>query len=387
MNNYVKISIIGRNPKLYIKRCILNKFWYSDYKELSYKKVELKLKYEDYLTLLNKNSIYKLKIERVYGPIKYKKIIKENFSFFISFLLSLLLLFIISNLTFKIDIVHSDEKIRELVKQELKNNGISRFKFVPSFDNRKKIINKILLENKKKLEWLEIERKGSILIVKVTERKNNKEQESKEPRHIIAKKSGIIMKIEASSGEILKKKNDYVYKGETIISGDIIKDETVKGQVRATGKVYAETWYMVNVKYPLNYKQTIYLDETKNNVIINFFNKSFSLRKNYADLHLDNKITLIKSKIFPFAVNIEKQRKTKVKTQKYSTKQAINKAEELALKKIKSKLSKEEYIISKKTLNFTKNNSTIELDVFFKIYENITYYKKVDKSLLDNKEE
>lgn len=144
---------------------------------------------------------------------------------------------------------------------------------------------------------------------------------------------------------------------------------------------------MVNVKYPLNYKQTIYLDETKNNVIINFFNKSFSLRKNYADLHLDNKITLIKSKIFPFAVNIEKQRKTKVKTQKYSTKQAINKAEELALKKIKSKLSKEEYIISKKTLNFTKNNSTIELDVFFKIYENITDYKKVDKSLLDNKEE
>ena len=138
MNNYVKISIIGRNPKLYIKRCILNKFWYSDYKELSYKKFELKLKYEDYLTLLNKNSTYKLKIERVYGPIKYKKIIKENFSFFISFILSFLLLFIISNLTFKIDIVHSDEKIRELVKQELKNNGISRFKFVPSFDNRKK---------------------------------------------------------------------------------------------------------------------------------------------------------------------------------------------------------------------------------------------------------
>ena len=57
------------------------------------------------------------------------------------------------------------------------------------------------------------------------------------------------------------------------------------------------------------------------------------------------------------------------------------------MKKIKSKLSKEEYIISKKTLNFTKNNSTIELDVFFKIYENITDYKKVDKSLLDDKEE
>lgn len=387
MNNYVKISITGRNPKLYLKRRILNKVWYSNYKELSYNKIELKLKYEDYLNFFNKSSIYQIKIEKLYGPIKYEKMIKENFTFLISFILGLLLLFTLSNTIFEIDIIHNDEKIRNLVKLELEENNISKFRFVPTFSKRTKIIEKILSKNKNDLEWLEIERQGSRLIVKVTERKENEEQESNEPRHIVAKKSGIIMKIEASEGEILKKKNDYVYEGETIISGDIIKDDTVKGQVRATGKVYAETWYLVNVKYPLYYKQTIYLDEVKNNVIINFLNEKFSLRKNYADMHLDNKITLVESKIFPFSINIEKQRKTKVKNEKYSIKQATEKAEELALKKIKSKLNDDEYIISKKSLNFTSNNSTIELDVFFKVYEDITDYKEVDKSLLNKKEE
>ena len=67
-------------------------------------------------------------------------------------------------------------------------------------------------------------------------------------------KSGIIIKVEAEQGVILKKKNDYVSQGETIISGDIIKDETVKGQVKAKGTVYAETWYKVHVSYPLIYK-------------------------------------------------------------------------------------------------------------------------------------
>lgn len=383
MNNYVRIRITGRNTKMFIKRFLINqKINYHGYKELNFKQVELNISYQDYLKISKKSSIYEVNIVKLYGPIFLLNYIKSNLSFIISFIISLVLLYFISNFAFEVNVIHNDSNIRKLVYEELSNHGIDKYKIIPSFKKRRLIISDIIKNNKNKIEWLEIERSGSKLIVKVTERKINKKENIISNRHIVAKKSGIIMKIEAQDGVILKKKNDYVAKGEIIVSGDIIKDETVKGQVVANGSVYAETWYSVNVSYPLYYEEVTYLDEIKNNVIINFLSKSFSLKKNYVSSYLEKKRFLIKDKVFPFSIRMEKQRKTKVKKETLSIQKAILKAETMAEKKIKAKLSKDEYIISKKTLNFSSNESRIIVDVFFKVYEDITDYQDVDPNLL-----
>ena len=312
MNSYVNISIVGKNPKLFIKRYVLNQISFEDFKEVSHKHVTIKISYDDYLKLLSKNKTYEIYINQKYGIVKYTSYIKENYTFVISLIIGFLFLFLISNTILEIDVIHSNSSLRNLIYDELKDNNISCFRFIPSFKKRKKIINKIVNDNKDKIEWLEIERHGSKLTVKVTERKLNKEKEYDKPRHIVAKKDGVIMKIEASNGVILKKKNDYVSKGETIVSGDIIKDETVKGQVRAVGCVYAEVWYLVTIEYPLYYEEVIYLNDVKQNIIVSFMKKEASLRKNYATNYLEHKNILIKEKIFPFSIRMEKQRKTKV---------------------------------------------------------------------------
>ncbi len=381
-NSYVRLRIEGKNPDLFFKLYVINKI---SYKNLKRRKgvLELTVKYEDYLFLENKKGIYNIYVIKEYGLIKYKNFILKNISLVIAFIISLIYLFVISNMAFNIDVIHNDKEIRALVYDELQKNGISKYHFIPSFKKRRKILDKIVKENKDELEWLEIERKGSILNVKVTERIMNKKEESTKPRHIIAKKSGVIMSITASHGEILKKKNDYVNEGEILISGDIIKDETVKGQVRAEGSVYAETWYLVNVSYPLNYEETIYLSKVKNNLILSIFGHDVPLFKNYSKNYIENSKTIVKDKIFPFEIRIEKQRKIKVNKQKYTEKQALSKAIEVASKKIEKKLGSDEYIIDKKALNFTMNDSTIEVEVFFKVCENITAYKDVDESLLN----
>lgn len=379
---YVKIRVTGKNPKLFLKRYIINKIKYDKYKKINRNEITFRISYENYLYLKEKESMYDIVVVRYYGLIKYFIIFKNNFSFIICFIFSIVFLIFISSVCFDLEIVHNDSKIRNLVKEELNSYGIKRFSLIPNFSKRKKIINKILKDNKEDLEWLEIERLGSKLVVKITERKINKKQEQIENRHIVAKKSGIIKKIEASSGVIVKKKNDYVEQGDIIVSGDIIKDETVKGQVVAKGVVYAETWYNVKVEYPLYYEEVRYLDEMKNNYILDFLNKSFSLKKNYTSSYLEKKKTLIKDKIFPFEISMEKQRKTKVIKQILTSDEAIKKAQEVAEKKIESFLDSDEYIISKKTLNFTSNDSKIIVDVFFKVYENITDYRQTDPSLL-----
>lgn len=380
MNSIVRIRITGKNSRLFIRRYIINKkINYSKYKEINYKQVELNISYNDYLDLVDKKTIYDIKVISIYGPLFLITYIKNNISFIVSIIISLLFLYLISNTAFSIKVIHNDKNIRNLVYDELKFYKIDKFKIIPSYNKRVKIINKILENNKDKLEWLEIERKGSKIIVKVTERKINKKEETFENRHIVAKKSGIITKIEASSGMILKKVNDYVSKGDIIVSGDIIKDDVVKGQVISKGLVYAEVWYKVDVNYPLYYEEVTYLNKIKNNIILSFFNEEISLKKNYVSSYLEKKNILVKNKIFPFSIRLEKQRKTLVKKESLDTKEAINKAMDLAAKKIESKLKDDEYIISKKTLNFSSDGSKILVSVFFKVYEDITDYKLCDE--------
>ena len=64
-------------------------------------------------------------------------------------------------------------------------------------------------------------------------------------------------------------------------------------------------------------------------------------------------------------------------------KEAIKKAELEAEKKISIKLDDDEHIISKKTLNYQTKKSKIIIEVFFKVYENITDYKEVDPIIVE----
>ena len=196
-------------------------------------------------------------------------------------------------------------------------------------------------------------------------------------RDIIARKSGIIKKIICSEGEILKKENDYVSFGDVIISGNIMKDEEVKQSVAAKGKVYAEVWYDVKVEYPLNHKELIYLNDESYNINISFINKKHKLRKNYEQSIYSNKLQ-ISDRVGLIKYSIDKERKTKYINQKLSTSKAKDMAVLLATKKISKQLTKDEHIISKKTLKFYDNGSKIEVEVFFKVYENITDYKNIE---------
>lgn len=138
MNSYVKIKVTGKNIKLFLKRYIINKISYKEYKNISYKEVSLKISYEDYLNLLSKKNIYKIEVIKFYGLIKYVYFIKHNLSFLVSLSISIIFLFIISNVVFKIDVIHNEDSIRNLIKEELTDKGIKTYSLVPNFNKRKK---------------------------------------------------------------------------------------------------------------------------------------------------------------------------------------------------------------------------------------------------------
>ena len=107
-------------------------------------------------------------------------------------------------------------------------------------------------------------------------------------------------------------------------------------------------------------------------------NKKYKLRKNYDQIN-NKRYILYENKILPVEVYITKSQKKKVVYKKLSKKEALKLAISKGESEIKNKLSKGEYIIDKNTLNFYVEDSKIVVDIFFKVYENITDYEYIMK--------
>lgn len=377
-NSYYELKIEGKDVKRFIKQ-LYNMHIYLENIEIKDKIAYVKVDKENYKKIKKIKTIYKIKIIKLYGLNKLKDIIYKHNIFFISIIIGIIFLNLLCNIVFEIEIDTENKEIYNLVIKELKNKGIKKYTFIKNFSERQKIVESILEENKESLEWLEIERKGVKYIVRVEERIIKKEKDECTPRNIIAKKDGIILSITSSSGEVLKTINDYVKKGDILISGIITKNDEEKNRVCAIGKVYAETWYQVTVEVPYNYKEIIYTKEYKKNLSITIFNKRYSLFSDYNDFITKEKI--IKNNIIPIKISLENNQKIIKIDQIYTNEELDLKAIEISRQKLMSILKDESTILLEKKLKTNPKNSTIEVVIFFKVKEDITEYQNIEKEI------
>ena len=162
------------------------------------------------------------------------------------------------SIIFDIEIIYNDKETREFLKQELKNYGIKEKTFKKSYNQIEKIKEDLINRYKDRIEWIEIETKGTKYIVRIEKRIIKAKEEKLHNRSIIAKKDAIIKEIKAEHGQIIKEINSYVKKGDIIISGNIMDNETIKNTIPAEGIVFGETWYEISVTYPFVYQETKY---------------------------------------------------------------------------------------------------------------------------------
>ena len=341
--------------------------------------IYIKVYKEDYKHILEYKSIYEIDTIELHGAIRIKKQIQAHKIFIFFMILGIFLLYGMSYIISEVEIVHTNHKIRELLQTELYENGICKNCFRKSYKEIQKIKEKIVLRHKDQIEWLEIENIGTKYVIRVEPRKIKKESKNPENRNLVAKKAAIIKKIESKDGEIVKKINDYVEKGDTIISGNIMLNEESKDQIAAIGTVYGEVWYKVEVSYPFAYYEEHLTGRNNTVYTFSFLNKRLELfnKTPYQYKKIKKKI-LFKNSILPISFQKEKQSEIKKTEQILLEEEAIQKAEEVARLKIQKNLDKKEYIIDAKKLKVTTKDSKIVLDMFFSVYEDITDYQKIE---------
>ena len=264
-----------------------NKIWVRA-RCLDYYKLISKLEYMDVLVydakyngeyiylLVSKESLerlekylvsYKFKVVKKMGLGKLIDFWHDNKIWIVAVVLGLVLMFGLQNMIVKINIVHENQEIRDIIKDELDNYGIKVLSFKKSYAKLNKIRGEILDKHPKTLDWMEFEVKGMVMTVRVEERKIVDIEENTKVCDVVASKNGVVSAVQVRAGEAKVNVNDYVRKGDILISGVIKHNEEVKRNVCADGEVYATTWYTVNIKVPYNYNDKYKTGKKKYNIV------------------------------------------------------------------------------------------------------------------------
>ena len=377
----IKIKVTGRNINNFLKRLINNNINIEKVIPISHKEIDLIINYQDLDKVLKLKTIYNIKIIRYYGKLRIIKRIKKDIFILSSLLISLLLIYTLSNIIFKIEVIHSNNNIIKLVTKELEDNGIKKYKFVKNYQEIEKIKNKILEENKDTLEWLEIIREGTKYTIRVEERIINNKPKDNKIYNIVASKNAVIKNIYAESGEKIRSINTYVKKGDIIISSDITLPNNEKISKTASGKVQGEVWYNINIEYPYQYHEIKYTGNKKKVLVLNLLNKRISFFDFHKYKTFNRNIKYIfNNNITPISLIYEDEYETNIINEVYDYNTAREKAITKAKEKILEKYPNIKDITNIKIIKEEDKKNKISLNLFVTYLEDITEYQEVNNN-------
>lgn len=373
----IALNVKGRNINRFIKKLTSRKIDILSLKYINKNELNIVIYKKDYEKVLKIKSIYDILETDVFGPLKLKKIIKINKHLLLFLLLGFTLFLILTNIIFKVEVVHNNKEIRTLILKELENYNIEKYKFKKSYKTIQKIKKNILNKYPDKIEWLEIEEVGTKYIVRLEEREILNNDNDNIPRNVIAKKDAVIKKILADTGEVIKRPGNYVKKGDTIVSGQLYVFDKERGRVKADAKVYGEVWYVLKINYPFVYYEEKETGRKKENYVLKVLNKDIDLStKSYKNKKYEEE-NIISHPLLPIKLVYQKQKEVKVINEVLTFDEALSKAQEKLTNKIKDKLKENEYIINSKYLKSNIKDGSIEVEMFFAICEDITDYQVI----------
>ena len=131
-NSIIKVKVEGKNINNYISIIKLI--------PISYKEVHIIIDLEEYKKLTKYKTTYKISIIDSYGILKFKKNIKKNTYLLLFLIIGLLLIILLSNITFSINIIHQDKNLRALIKEELNKYGLKKYRLKKSYKELEKIV-------------------------------------------------------------------------------------------------------------------------------------------------------------------------------------------------------------------------------------------------------
>jgi similar to stage IV sporulation protein len=261
------------------------------------------------------------------------------------------------------------------IMQELDKLGVKKGKF-QFFLKDVESIQRYLTDTINEITWIGVVLNGTSYHFEVVEKNEPEKIEALSPRSLVAKKKAMVAKIYVEKGQPEVQVNDYVKKGQVLVSGLIGKEDNKKS-IAAVGEVLGETWYLSEVKVPIKTTLPVLTGEVYNKHYVKigsmeipvwgFFQPEYKQSKEFeAERHLF---------FFKWRLPISYVGKTiheeQIVERIYDDEEVIEQALEIGKNQLLSKLDEDAVIKGEKVLRQHKENGKVKVDIHYQVIENI----------------
>ncbi|MFC0270051.1 sporulation protein YqfD [Metabacillus herbersteinensis] len=300
---------------------------------------------------------------------------RKNSGFAAGIVVFLLIIFLLSNMVWGIQIEGAKPETEHLIKKELNRIGVKTGKsqfFIKNPDT----IQKELTDNIEEITWVGVELNGTTFHLKVVEKNQPEQDKLISPRHIVAKKKAVVSKIFVEQGQPLVTVNEHVEKGQILVSG-LIGKEGKEEEVAAKAEIHGETWYKSEIKVPLKSTFNVFTGEDKKKHYLKFWSTSVPIwgfkNELFSSFEVEEDTRYLKFLrwTLPIAYVKETYREKEEVVRNYTAKQAKEAALEIGRKHVEGKLDEDGEVKGEKVLHETNENGKVKLIVLYQVIEDI----------------
>ncbi|MBL4951355.1 sporulation protein YqfD [Neobacillus sp. OS1-32] len=384
----VTVKVTGRGIERFLNVLTRNGILIWNVKRHGANTITFKIKLQDAMKIRHfaRKSECRISFLRRSGmPFLLKRMFK-NSGFLIGAGMFLVIVFLLSNVIWGIEIKGAKPATEYQIRQELDKMGVKIGKLQFFVDNEEGIQRK-LTNNIGALTWVGVELKGTTYHLQVVEKNEPKKQKKLSPRNLVAKKKAIIVRMDIDDGQKKVDVNDFVEPGQLLVSGEIGQEGQKPRLVAAKGEVWGEIWYKSHVELPMKTTFSVYNGKEKRKYSLLFgkleipvwgFGKhGFKDYKTEINIH---KLHFLKWEL-PISYVDRTIRESREAVRTYTVKEAEESAIEEARKEIKKKIDEEAIIKDEKILHRDIKNGKVILDIHFKIIENIAVGQPITKEI------
>lgn len=327
--------------------------------------IRCSIMYSEYKQAVNvvKKLKGKIKVIGMNGVIVFILQIKRRLSLAVGFVVFFILLYLLSNNIWAIDIETQNNLTPFEVRKELTSIGIT-----PGI--KKANINVYGIERKMEdlddqIMWIRVRIEGSTLRVVIKEKINPPLTEKELPNEVLAKMDGEIKRVFTVSGNSAVVPGDIVKKGDVLI----LQKEGREGfekEVKPSGTVIANTFYDKFMEVQISGEKLKRTGNKDSDIYINICNKKIYLKKSINDFEYYDKIEERKGLLNKVVYFEKKGEQINLDKDTVINECALN-----LQKSLEKSLSKDAKIIDKKIEEDDLGNGKIIVKITFTVEQDI----------------
>lgn len=275
---YVKIEVESDQPERFINMAVNKNIYIWNLEKISERKITLCVSVKGFKSL--RKAAYEtsssVKLVTKNGMFNYINKIKRRKIFLYGSIICAVFTLFISSLILEIEVVGNKSVSTDIILEKLSEINLQKFTLRSNIDSDR--ISLKLINGLDNISWVGVSEKGCKLIIEIKERTLPPEMVPTHiPCHIVAKKDGIIYKMNIENGEPAVSLNQVVTEGQLLVSGILNTKYDGMRYVHSMGEIIAKTWSEKFIDVKLYEYEKIYTGNKMKKSFIKLFGKEFDL--------------------------------------------------------------------------------------------------------------